>query len=59
MLDAAIPGVMGLVLLLWPQAMFIGSKVTPDPRRIRTLRILGTVLLAVAVVYVAVDLVGK
>ena len=56
--DVAIPGIIGLVLLMWPQAMFAGSKVTPDVAKIRTMRIAGALLLVAAAMYLAVKLVG-
>jgi hypothetical protein len=56
--DVAIPGIVGFVLLLWPQVMFAGSKATPDAGRIRTMRIAGSLLLVAAAIYLAVKLVG-
>lgn len=57
-IDVAIPGIIGLVLVLWPQAVFVGSKVSPDPKKIRLLRIVGVVLLVVAAGYLAIKLAG-
>lgn len=57
-IDVAIPGIIGLVLLAWPQAMFAGSKMTPDAGKIRTIRIAGVLLLGAAATYLAVKLVG-
>lgn len=56
--DVAIPGIVGLVLLVWPQAMFAGSRVTPDAGKIRIMRIAGTLLLVAAAIYLALKLVG-
>jgi len=58
-LDALIPGVIGLVLVAWPQAMFLGSKVTPAARKLRLLRIVGAVLLAVALLYLGIHQVAS
>jgi hypothetical protein len=55
--DVAIPGIIGFVLLIWPQSMFVGSRVTPDPKKLRLLRSIGAVLLLVAVIYLAIKLV--
>ena len=56
--DVAIPGIIGLVLVVWPQAMFAGSKVTPDAGKIRTMRIAGVLLLVAAAIYLVIKLVG-
>lgn len=55
-IDVAIPGAIGLVAALWPQAMFWGSRATPDPKKIRMIRIGGLVLLGVAAVYLVIKL---
>lgn len=57
--DVAIPGFIGLVLLMWPQVMFAGSKVTPDAAKMRTMRVVGVLLLVASAIYLAVRLVGK
>jgi hypothetical protein len=57
-IDVAIPGILGLVLLIWPRSMFLGTRVTPNAKKIRLLRGGGVVLLLVAVVYLAIKLVG-
>ena len=54
MIDAAIPGILGFVLLLWPQVMFFGAQVSPDAKKLRLLRGLGVVLLLVAAVYLLI-----
>lgn len=53
-LDAAIPGAIGLILLVWPEAMFLGSSFNADAKKIRMLRGLGALLLGVAVIYAAI-----
>jgi hypothetical protein len=57
-IDLVIPGLAGLLLLVWPQAMFMGSRVKPDPKKIRLLRGLGIVLLLVTVTYLVIKLGG-
>lgn len=57
-IDVAIPGIMGLVLLIWPQSMFVGAQVRPDVKKIRLLRGAGALLLLVAAVYLAMRLAG-
>ncbi len=55
MIDVAIPGILGLVLLLRPQAMFFGADASPDAKKLRLLRGLGVVLLLVAAVYLLIE----
>ena len=55
-IDVVIPGVIGLVLLVWPESMFLGARVSPDAKKIRLLRSLGVLLLLVAVCYLAIKL---
>jgi hypothetical protein len=57
-IDVAIPGIIGLVLLIWPQSMFVGVQVSPDAKKIRLLRGAGALLLLVAAVYLAIRLAG-
>ena len=57
-IDVAIPGIIGFVLLIWPQSMFVGSRVTPDLKKIRLLRSMGVVLLLVAAIYLVIKLVS-
>jgi hypothetical protein len=47
-IDVAIPGIFGLWLVVWPESMFYGSRVTPDETKIRRFRRIGLVLLVVA-----------
>jgi hypothetical protein len=58
LIDAAIPGIVGIVLLIWPQSMFAGARVSPDAKKIRLLRSAGALLLFVAAVYLAIRLAG-
>lgn len=57
-INVAIPGVMGLVLLIWPQSMFVGARLIPDAKKIRLLRGAGALLLFVAAVYLVIRLAG-
>jgi hypothetical protein len=59
LIDVAIPGVIGLVLLLWPQAMFLGSRVAPTEKKIRMLRYSGALVLLVAAVYLVIKFVSR
>ena len=56
--DVAIPGIIGLLLLVWPQSVFYGSRVTPDETKIRRLRGIGVVLLLVAAGYLVLKIAG-
>ena len=51
-INVVIPGIIGLVLLLWPQSIFTGSRAIPDQKEIWLLRCMGVVLASVAVVNV-------
>jgi len=57
-IDVAIPAVIGLVALVWPHAMFYGSRTTPDEKKIRLIRGAGMVLLLAAAVYLVIKLAG-
>ncbi len=57
--DVAIPAIIGLVLLFWPQSMFFGSSATPNEKKLRLLRYLGALLLLVAFLYLAIKFVGR
>lgn len=57
-IDVAIPGIIGLIVTLWPQSMFWGSRVTPDPQKIRLVRLGGSVLLVVALIFMIIRLAG-
>lgn len=56
--DIAIPAGFGLLLLDWPQCVFLGSKVTPDARKIRRMRAFGLVLLLIASLFQGIRLAG-
>ena len=56
-IDIAIPGVVGLILMIWPQSMFIGARVSPDEKRIRLLKKCGMALLGIAGVFLVVKLI--
>ena len=56
--DVAIPGLIGLVMVVWPRSIFVGSRVTPDPKKVRLIRGLGAVLLLVAIIYQGIRLAG-
>ena len=56
--DVAIPAIVGLLALLWPQVAFVGSRATPDERKLRLIRWVGAGLLVVAALYLAIRLVG-
>jgi len=58
-IDVAIPGVLGLLLLAWPQAVFLGSRATPTERKLRLLRYCGGALLAVSLLYLTIKLAGR
>lgn len=55
-IDVAIPGIIGLVLLIWPQTMLAGARVSPDAKKIRLLRSAGAILILVAAVYLVMRL---
>lgn len=55
-IDVAIPAVIGLVALVWPNVLFSGSSATPDAKKIRLIRGLGAVLLAAAAIYLVVKI---
>lgn len=58
-IDAAIPGIVGLVLLFRPHWIVRGSRAAPTPKTMRVLRICGIVLVLVAALRVVLELVGK
>ncbi len=43
-------------MVAWPQSMFLGSRVSPDAKKIRLLRWAGVGLLLVAASYLAIKL---
>ncbi len=56
-IDIAIPGLVGLVLIIWPQSMFFGARVSPNEKRIRLLKQCGVGLLLVAALFLLIKLV--
>lgn len=55
-IDVAIPAIIGVVALVWPQAVFYGSRASPDDKKIRLIRGVGALLLVVAAVYLGIKL---
>jgi len=49
LVDAAIPGVAGFLVSLWPRFLFFGSRVKPTEEKVRRIRYLGVLLLLIAV----------
>jgi VIT1/CCC1 family predicted Fe2+/Mn2+ transporter len=58
-IDVAIPALIGLAALVWPQVMFYGSRVTPDEKKIRLIRGGGVLLLVAAAIYLVIKLAGE
>jgi hypothetical protein len=54
LIDALIPGLLGLSLVIWPRYVFFGSKVTPDARKIRLIRRLGALLFGIGLVFLVI-----
>ena len=50
LIDAIIPGVFGVLLVIWPHSVFIGSKVTPDAKKLKLMRRLGGGLCGIATI---------
>lgn len=59
LIDVAIPGLVGLVVFLWPKAMFLGSRAAPTEKKIRLLKYVGAFLLLVAAFNLVIKFVGK
>ena len=57
-IDVAIPAIIGLVALAWPNVIFAGSSATPDAKKIRLIRGGGAALLVAAAIYLFVKLAG-
>jgi hypothetical protein len=55
-IDVAIPAIIGLVALVWPNVMFAGSSATLDAKKIRLIRGGGVALLVAAAIYLIVKL---
>ena len=50
-IDVTIPAIIGLLAILRPQVAFVGSRASPDERRLRLMRRVGVALLAVSGLY--------
>ena len=51
--DAIIPAVFGIIAMLWPETMFLGSKAKPSVKNVRLIRLGGVALLGVAALFAA------
>ena len=51
--DILILAVAGLSLILFPKAMFLGSKAVPTKEKVRLFRLVGAFLVLIAVFYYA------
>ena len=58
LIDIAIPALFGLLLIAWPRFVFLGSKATPDAKKIRLMRVFGLVLLGIAALFQGIRLAG-
>jgi len=58
-IDVAIPGVIGLLLSLWPRAVFVGSRAEPTEQKLRFLKRSGMLLLFVAALFLAIKVMGR
>lgn len=58
-IDVAIPGALGLLILVWPRFVFRGSRVSPDEARLRLVRGAGLALVVVAAAYLGIRLAGS
>jgi hypothetical protein len=52
-IDVAIPAIAGLLALAWPQALL---RKPPEASKLRLVRLLGLLLLAIAAAYLAIKL---
>jgi hypothetical protein len=59
LIEAVIPAFFGLLLLLWPRFVFVGSKVIPDESKIRLIRRLGGLLLLIAGIFLTIHVIGR
>ena len=57
-IDVAIPGMIGLLPLAWPQSVFLGSRVSPDANRLGAIRTAGIALVLIAAGYLAIKSAG-
>jgi len=58
-IEVAIPAIIGLILSLWPKAMFVGSRVPPTEQKLRLLKRLGMLLLLVAALFLVIKVMGR
>jgi hypothetical protein len=58
-MEVAIPATIGLILSLWPKAMFAGSRVPPTEQKLRILKRSGMLLLLVAALFLMIKIVGR
>lgn len=58
-IDVAIPAIIGIVVLLWPKVLFVGSRATATEQKLRWIRYAGIALLSVAAVYLVIQFVAK
>ena len=58
-IDVAIPGTIGLILLVWPRFVFLGSRVSPDEKKLLLMRKAGIALVLIASSYLAIKSVGS
>lgn len=52
--DVVIPGGIGLLLVIWPKSMFLGGRVVLGKQEVQLLRLMGSVLIVMAVVYLVI-----
>jgi hypothetical protein len=57
--DVAIPGIIGLVMSLWPRFFFVGSRATPTKTKLRRIRYIGLFLLLVALFNLVIKFLGQ
>jgi hypothetical protein len=57
LLEALIPGVIGAILAVRPETMFVGARVVPTVAKLAMLRRLGWLLLAIAALFVVLALI--
>jgi hypothetical protein len=58
-IDVAIPAILGIVVLLWPEVLFVGSRAAPTEQKLRWIRYAGIALLSVAALYLVIKIVAR
>jgi len=58
-IDVAIPAILGIVVLLWPKVLFVGSRAAPTEQKLRWIRYAGIALLSVAALYLVIKIVAR